>query len=326
MSLYLGENLVSGVALPIEPTRNIGQIIQSTIPLTDAGLHLLDGSVIQGDGIYSGFVNYIKNLYDGGEYTTIFETENNWQTSILNYGVCGKFVYTAASGNNPATVRLPKITGFVEGANGVSVLGNVVEAGLPNITGSTKSEVNFTKNPEGALNISDSYGYSFSVTSGNQYSLYRKLEFDASLSNSIYGNSDTVQPQSVKVLYYIVIAASTKTEIEVDIDEIATDLNNKVNVSDLIEVQSVIETYNNEGNWYRVWSDGWIEQGGIKSATSQTSITLLKQFSDTNYTVTGAITDSTSATGNNSIVIGNITSSGFTIYSVSKTRWYACGY
>ena len=79
MSLYLGENLVSGVALPIEPTRNIGQIIQSTIPLTDAGLHLLDGSVIQGDGIYSGFVNYIKNLYDGGEYTTIFETENNWQ-------------------------------------------------------------------------------------------------------------------------------------------------------------------------------------------------------------------------------------------------------
>ena len=38
MSLYLGENLISGVATPVEPSRNIGQIIESIVPLTDAGL------------------------------------------------------------------------------------------------------------------------------------------------------------------------------------------------------------------------------------------------------------------------------------------------
>ena len=51
------------------------------------------------------------------------------------------------------------------------------------------------------------------------------MRIDASQSNSIYGNSNTVQPQSIKVFYYIVIATTTKTDIEVDIDEIVTDLN-----------------------------------------------------------------------------------------------------
>ena len=46
-------------------------------------------------------------------------------------------------------------------------------------------------------------------------------------NNSIYGKSNTVQPQTIKGYYYIVIATSTKTDIQVDIDEIATDLNGK---------------------------------------------------------------------------------------------------
>lgn len=64
MTLYLGNNLISGVTTPTEPTRNLGQIIESILPLTDAGLHLLDGALIQGDGIYSAFVDYITELYD----------------------------------------------------------------------------------------------------------------------------------------------------------------------------------------------------------------------------------------------------------------------
>lgn len=44
-------------------SHNIGEIVQSTIPLTDAGLHLLDGALIQ-YGSYSAFVDYIADLYD----------------------------------------------------------------------------------------------------------------------------------------------------------------------------------------------------------------------------------------------------------------------
>ena len=55
-------------------SRNIGEIVTSTIPLTDSGLHLLDGSLIQGNGIYADFVDYISDLYTS---TTVTGYESN---------------------------------------------------------------------------------------------------------------------------------------------------------------------------------------------------------------------------------------------------------
>lgn len=46
-------------------TRNIGEIVSSTIPLNDAGLHLLDGALLSGSGAYADFVEYIASLYNG---------------------------------------------------------------------------------------------------------------------------------------------------------------------------------------------------------------------------------------------------------------------
>jgi hypothetical protein len=45
----------------------------------------------------------------------------------------------------------------------------------------------------------------------------------------------------------------------------------------------IIETYVNGTSWYRVWSDGWCEQGGRVTATGAT-VNFLKPFKDTNYT------------------------------------------
>lgn len=56
------------------------------------------------------------------------------------------------------------------------------------------------------------------------------VNFDASRSNAIYGNSNTVQPQTIRGLVYIVVGTSAKPEAEVDIDRIATDLNGKTDV------------------------------------------------------------------------------------------------
>ena len=76
------------------PLRNIGEIIPSTIPLVDAGLHLLDGSLIRGGGVYSDFVDYMADLYgDGTNTPDYFCTEQDWQDSITAHDVCGKFVY-----------------------------------------------------------------------------------------------------------------------------------------------------------------------------------------------------------------------------------------
>ena len=260
-------------------SRNIGEIVASTIPLTDAGLHLLDGSLIQGSGIYSAFVTYIAGIVS--TYPDLFVTESEWQQSITDYDVCGKFVYNST--NN--TVRLPKITGIIEGTTDLTALGDLVEAGLPNLTGSASGNI-----AQSGLGWTGSGVFSAGTATGGAPDLYggtyiKELKFDASHSNSIYGNSTTVQPQTIKVLYYIVVATTTKTDIQVDIDEIAADLNGKVNTSDLQEVQCIIETYSNGNSWYRVYSDGWCEQGGRLSVSTNQTVTInfLKPFVDTNY-------------------------------------------
>jgi hypothetical protein len=57
------------------------------------------------------------------------------------------------------------------------------------------------------------------------------IAIDASRSSPVYGKSNTVQPQSIKYYYYIVVGTVSKTSIQVDIDNIATDLNNKADRS-----------------------------------------------------------------------------------------------
>ena len=242
MSLYLGENLISGVISPIEPTRNIGQIIQSITPLIDAGLHLLDGALISGDGIYSDFVQYMATL--SGSYSQCFTDETSWQNTVSNKGVCGKFVYDSV--NN--TIRLPKITGFIEGTVDSNTLGDLVDAGLPNITGDVGKDagIGHVSNVSYGISVKDTQCSGAFYPNNNcdytainqvqQGSDGKSLGFDASRSSSVYGNSTTVQPQSIKVFYYIVIATTTKTEIEVDIDEVVNDLNSKANSSDVVHL------------------------------------------------------------------------------------------
>ena len=207
----------------------IGDIVFRPLPTKDAGKHLLDGTLLDGSGSYAAFVQYIADLYTDDPTANYFETEANWQASVTQYGVCGKFVYDSI--NN--TVRLPKITGFVEGTIDVSALGDLVEAGLPNITGRVVGNYG-AGTYTGAFKLNSSHTIS---TSGGMGGQYEDFSFDASLSNPIYGNSNTVQPQSIKGFMYIVIANTSKTEIEVDIDEITTDLNGKADV-DLTNVNN----------------------------------------------------------------------------------------
>ena len=228
-------------------TRHIGEIVKSVLPLTDTGLHLLDGSLIL-YGSYQKFVDYIASLYNSGDYSDLFITESAWQTSVATYGVCGKFVYDST--NN--TVRLPKISGFIEGTLNDALLGDLTEAGLPNITGTVRhlmlqsSAVHFAYTGAfyDAQVGAESYAPSSTTNIGNNID---NFGIDASRSNSIYGNSNTVQPQSIKVLYYIVISTKTKTEIEVDIDEIATDLNGKAD-ADLSNLPNTFSK-NFDGQW-----------------------------------------------------------------------------
>ena len=128
----------------------IGQVLPSILPISDYGLHLLDGAVIDGTGIYSSFYSYIAGLVS--TYPNLFISEADWQTAVTTYGVCGKFVYDSTN----QTIRLPKITGIIEGTTDVTALGDLVQAGLPNITGSTGIYISGGDGPAGAFYSSGS--------------------------------------------------------------------------------------------------------------------------------------------------------------------------
>lgn len=325
--------------------RNVGEIISSTLPLTDAGLHLLDGALIQGDGIYKGFVDYIAGLYTENPTANYFTTEALWQQSVTTYGVCGKFVYDST--NN--TVRLPKVTGIIEGTTDVTALGDLVEAGLPNITGDIKiaslvkgsSSTDLTGIRKGGC-FNDSYGQALktgdATTTSSTYFVEGQAVFKASSSSSIYGNSSKVQPQTIKVLYYIVIANSTKTEIQADIDQVATDLNGKADVDYTNcsylpmrnDVVHIIETYQNGSSWYKVYSDGWCEQGGFVASNGGT-VSLLKTMNNNTYTCL-CCHNGSNAKGEGVIHAYNKTTTYFNAgLSISTSgmygfSWYVCGY
>ena len=243
--------------------------------------------------------SYIKRnnefIWDGSNYSILpknFNTQTNYNWSIDNYNVYGKYVLDPTN----KTIRLPKITGILEGTNQNDTLGTVVAAGLPNITGS------FVSGEWTGQDYTSGAFYQSGTSGSDAGSDNRKvLTLDASRSSSIYGNSSTVQPQTVKVYYYIVIATLTKTEIEVDIDEIATDLNGKAD-KDLAnidygamrtalnsdDIPYITGTYRNGYSWHNIYSDGFVEQGGMLTPSGSAGykeINLLVEMADTNFCV-----------------------------------------
>lgn len=100
----------------------------------------------------------------------------------------------------------------------------------------------------------------------------------------------------------------------------------------------VCETWNSGASWYRVWSDGWIEQGGTKAAplfsgASQT-LTLHKAYKNASYTITGIGVKKSRVWGYASIEENSVTNNSFkyagmgssTQDGIVEFRWYTCGY
>lgn len=269
--------------------KNIGELVYSAIPLNDSGLHLLDGSLLTANGVYQDFIDYMEEIYDSETATGIFCSESDWQDSVTQYGECFKFVYD----ENAGSLRLPKVDGILAVTTDIEDLGELTAAGLPNITG-TFGTVSSGASPStsGAFTNSKT-GNSSPGTSGN--STWQSYSFDASRSSSIYGNSSTVQPQTVKCFAYIVVATTNKTELLVDIDEIATDLNGKADIDGTNMASSV---KNFDGQWVDIGLQNIISNTSVNGTTDVTS-SLSSILPDDNYNyevlVRGAVTSSSTS-------------------------------
>ena len=111
------------------------------------------------------------------------------------YAVIGT---TYGAGDGSTTFNLPDLVDkFVEGS---ATAGTVKSAGLPNITGSIWITAGRNSSENGAIKYTANVGGGGGNDSGTGHG---DLNFDASRSNSIYGNSTTVQPPALTMRYII---------------------------------------------------------------------------------------------------------------------------
>ena len=108
---------------------------------------------------------------------------------------------------SPTTFNLPNLIGKVPW--GSTSVGTVIDAGLPNVTGSFTATdnvcVNDTylvfENNTGCFSVDGSGNRAIATLLKTQvYTDNRRVTFSASGSNDIYGNSDTVQPPALCLL------------------------------------------------------------------------------------------------------------------------------
>lgn len=111
-------------------------------------------------------------------------------------------------------IFLPRNNWFFQNGNSTKV-GQYNEAGLPNINTVTECLITATSvDSSGPIQKSNDLPANFQ---GGYGDFLRKAIFDASLSNEIYGNSDTVQPPSVNCIVYMVVG---NTEVESSITDV----------------------------------------------------------------------------------------------------------
>jgi hypothetical protein len=154
-------------------------------------------------------------------------------------------------------ILLPRNNFFEQATGNISEVALSVEAGLPNITGKANfgtggasARQSIVRHGSGAFRSQTNCTYAPSL--GNVLSdVYENLVFDASLSNPIYGNSDTVQPNAVKKLLYICVGNTVQGEAIIDISK-EIELNNPFCLGD--SKYSAVELNNiswlkSEGQW-----------------------------------------------------------------------------
>lgn len=156
------------------------------------------------------------------------------------------------------------------GATGLrDTVGKYVEAGLPNITGKFKVRNNPNGNPqgnitdtEGAFSSEDSVsgGYTKFSADENSYTGNTTAVFDASDSNSIYGNGTTVQPKATQMHLYFYVGNFTQTALENTAGLNASLFNAKVDLTSawgFPDGTNTVLTLGASGTQYTAPADGW---------------------------------------------------------------------
>lgn len=258
------------------------------------------------DSIVCNGATYSRALYkDFFNYITAqkwVKTEDEWQKiAKRDNGFCPFY----SSGDGSTNFRTPKFAPYQQIAIASGNIGKYHQAGLPNITGSVSvsgGESDLSRTSGTLVNSGALTATSASTTTWAGYEkvdgrYWSKLSISASNSDKTYGRSSTVQPESHEWVMCVVAYGVATNVGSVDIQNVMTAVNAvQANItqvkSDITQIKSdiskipqpktyVTKTWISGTEWYHVWSDGFIEQGGHGTGST---CTFSKPFSNKNYT------------------------------------------
>lgn len=237
------------------------------------GFHYLHPyGTVPADSIICNGATYSRALYkDFFDYITTqgwVKTEAEWQgIAMRDNGFCPFY----SSGDGITNFRTPKFAPYQQVAMGVAQATTYHQAGLPNNDGTP-----WVSEASGCFEYLSSKKI---VPDGMENATYG-VRFDASRSSSVYGRSITASHKWVMCVVAYGIATNVGS---VDMQNVMSAVN-AVQASIALIPQPrtyVTQTWNIGTEWYRVWSDGFIEQGGHGIGNA---CTFSKPFAYINYT------------------------------------------
>lgn len=255
--IEIDDKLITKVNIDLDNLSEAGQQViakySASFSLFDTKLsdHVLEGDeavgwALQGSLVtntYPAAVNAIKTAYASGTDETFTlgditfpykKAQNGWQIAdiaqkdnvdaLFTQTGVAKF-YVLDSANNQ--FYLPRETFFRQLTNDPNNVNQYNEAGLPNIKGQFSSGRVSLGSTNGAFKEIGQLEFGVTIEKLPTTSL---KDFDASRSSSIYGNSDTVQPQSSNWLLYYVVGNTITNESEIDVGNVLSDLQLKADI------------------------------------------------------------------------------------------------
>lgn len=123
-------------------------------------------------------------------------------------------------------------------------------------------------------------------------------------------------------LYYYVGETVQNANL-IDAGRIGEQLSDKLDRS--VVKAYITETYKNDTSWYRVWSDGWCEQGGQTAVGTNITVALLKTYRDTSYNVQLTCVNKTQNDQNWTCSSKTTTSFVYLNSESYAVDWRACG-
>lgn len=272
---------------------------------------------------------------DDGHKIVLADQESNVSAIYTATGVAWYYVLDTAN----TRFKLPRILPLADTA---PVVGNGMTLGLTNGTDNLGPSTLSGQAIYGGFGVStEFYGKNIGTQGTLTYTYDGSVGVttDSTKSGLIANLSHTSNDGAYKYLYFYV-GNTVQGQTTIDVGQITEDLNGKADL-DLSNVPAskgiLVESYANGASWYRVYSDGWCEQGGVSSGTADVgysaSIVFVKQFANSDYTLltqAGRTNNDTSYINNQSYVYSK-SATGFSAVCYgdgvsSFISWEAKGY